>query len=577
MKTCIAFVLAIAGAIAPCRDAGGADAGSAAALPAVAQWSRFEASYVPDAPPTNPFDPDEIDVRAEFGRDGSGTTQEVGAFWYQGYERALVNGRERLTAVGDPHFRVRFTPTRPGRHRWRWVVRTAAGTVRHDWQRFDVTPAQDHGFLRVSRRDPRHLAFDDGSPYFAVGENTGWYDARGTFAYDDWFGALAEQGANWGRLWMASFAFGIEWSDTGLGDYTARLGRAWQLDYVLEEAERRDIQVMLVLLTHGAFSLFFNSEWANNPYNAANGGPLVDPQDFFTDPEARRLFERRLRYVVARWGWSTHLMAWELWNEVELVTPYVSGPVTSWHAAMAAELRALDPYDHMVTTSHAFYPFDPNVWNRAGLDFTQIHLYTDIFTDLRDVSAAVTTLTADRLAATVGPVLFAELGVDSRGPGETRAADPGGVGVHDGLWGGVVSGGIGTGMTWWWDNLIALEPDLYYPMFGAVARFVDGVRWDRERFRPADATVESATRPVRAHGLKGRRTLLVWLKDAAYQWYSPGEMPVEDATLEVPGRWCGRWYDTWTGAWLEEVTFRNRVPVPPFSRDVALLAHHRCR
>jgi hypothetical protein len=573
----ILLALAVAVAAGVHGQARGAEP-AAAALPTVAQWSRFEASWVPDAPPANPFDPDEIDVRAEFGPDGGGATQEVGAFWYQDYARELLNGRERLTAVGEPHFRVRFTPTRAGRYRWRWVVRANGTTVEHPWQRFDVTAARDHGFLRVSRRDPRYLAFDDRTPYFAVGENTGWYDARGTFAYDDWFGALAEQGANWGRLWMASFAFGIEWNDTGLGDYTNRLGRAWQLDTVIEEAERRDIQVMLVLLTHGAFSLFFNSEWANNPYNAANGGPLAKPEDFFTDPEARKLFERRLRYVVARWGWSTHLMAWELWNEVELVQPYVSTAVTEWHAHMAAVIRELDPYDHLVSTSHAFYPLDPNVWLNGGLDFTQIHLYTDLLPALRDVSASVIARTADRLAVTGRPVLFAELGVDSRGPDETRARDPEGIGVHDGLWAGVVSGGIGTGMTWWWDNLIALEPERYYPMFGAVARFVAGVQWDREDFATADASVEGTSRPVRAHGLAGRRTLLVWLKDGAFQHYSPDAVAIDGATLVVPKRWCGRWYDPWAGTWIgDPVVFRDRVPVPPFSRDVALLAHRRCR
>ena len=577
VRTLFILAFALAGSLSSeARSAGAAE--PAAALPTVPQWSRFEASFVPPTPPTNPFDPDEIDVRAEFKLEGGGSTREVDAFWYQGYERALVNGRERLTPIGESHFRVRFTPTRAGRYRWRWVVRANGTTVEHPWQRFEVARASGHGFLRISRRDPRYLAFDDGTSYFAVGENTGWYDARGTFAYDDWFAALHGQGANWGRLWMSSFAFGIEWKDTGLGDYRNRLDRAWQLDYVLEEAERRDIHVMLALLTHGAFSLFFNSEWANNPYNAANGGPLVNPQDFFTDQEARRLFEQRLRYVVARWGWSTHLMAWELWNEVELVQPYVSAAVTAWHADMAAELRALDPNDHLVTTSHAFYPFDPSVWLNGGIDFTQIHLYTDIFPALHDVSAAVIDRTADRLAVTGRPVLFAELGVDSRGPDETRTADPQGIGVHDGLWAGVLSGGIGTGMTWWWDNLIALEPDLYYPMFGAVARFVAGVPWDREGFEPAEAIVEGTTRPVQAHALAGRRTLLVWVKDGAYQWYSPDAVPIAGATLAVNRRWCGRWYDPWTGAWLgDEVTFRDRVPIPPFARDVALLAHRRCR
>jgi hypothetical protein len=170
---------------------------------------------------------------------------------------------------------------------------------------------------------------------------------------------------------------------------------------------------------------------------------------------------------VARWGWSTQLIAWELWNEVDL-TLAPSAAVTAWHADMAALLRALDPNRHLVTTSHALYPLDPNVWVEGGLDFTQIHFYADVFPALHDISATMTSLTADRLAVTGKPVLFGELGLGDLET--TRAADPTGIAVHDGLWAGVVSGGIGTGMTWWWNNLVAAEPDRYYPVFGAVAR-----------------------------------------------------------------------------------------------------------
>ncbi len=169
-------------------------------------------------------------------------------------------------------------------------------------------------------------------------------------------------------------------------------------------------------------------------------------------------------------------------------------------------------------------------------------------------------------------MLFGELGVDSRGPVETVQNDPGGIGVHDGLWGGTVSGGIGTAMSWWWDSVIAADPQRYYPMFGSVARFVDGVAWDRETFTPATATVTGGNRTVAPYGLRGKRSLLLWLKDDAFQWNTPQDADVTGATLELPGRWCGDWYDTWNGAWLTRVKFKDRVSVPTFRRDIALRA-----
>jgi hypothetical protein len=138
-----------------------------------------------------------------------------------------------------------------------------------------------------------------------------------------------------------------------------------------------------------------------------------------------------------------------------------------------------------------------------------------------------------------------------------------------------VSGGFGTAMPWWWDNVIAAEPQRYYPMFGALAHFVDGVEWDREGFAPVAGEVTGGTRAVVPYGLSSGRTLFVWLKDDAFQWNTPQALDITGATLQVDGRWCGRWYDTWTGTWLDAIKFDGRVTVPTFRRDLALRAR-RC-
>src|SRR5512145_393916 len=141
------------------------------ALPAprhVAQWGRFEASARVAPEPANPFDPAEADLRAVFEAPDGRRFEAIG-FWYQGFERALVGGSERLVPVGEPHWRVRFTPDRPGEWRWHWTLRTPDGSAASETARFAVGATQRPGFLRRSARDPRYLAFDDGTPFFAVG------------------------------------------------------------------------------------------------------------------------------------------------------------------------------------------------------------------------------------------------------------------------------------------------------------------------------------------------------------------------------------------------------------------------
>ena len=597
-----ARAMALVAAIAGCSSDGGPADAPVADL---ATWERFEAVLPRPVVAANPFDPAEIALDAEI-EDPAGRVSRIPAYVHRAYDRELADGFERLTPIGDLEWRVRFTPTAPGTWRWRSVAKTRAGTETGAWQALEVGPPDGgHGFLRISPHDPRYLAHDDGTSYWALGENLCWYDGRGTFAYDDWLAKLAAEGVTYVRLWMPSWAFGLEWTErdasgavlsSSLGDYSDRLDRAWQLDHVLDRASELGIHVMLSLQNHGAFSTEFNSEWEANPYRSANGGPIDEPGAVFTDPEARALFRRRLRYAVGRWGHSTHLLAWELWNETDLVDEPPGGPATvaAWHAEMAAELRRLDPYDHLVTTSTGGTLPIVNLllgtrlyeelWELDGIDLVQLHLYTINFVPL-EFSIALPAFLGD-LARFGKPVLAAESGIDFRGPAETLAGDPGGEGLHDILWGGLFSESMGSGMTWWWDDYV--DPEDLYLHFGGLAAFVDGVAFDREGFTRSPARATAPGRRLRAHLLAGSGTSLAWVENAGHTWSSPDGSTVEGGELSLAGvppldgdaRWRARWMDPYTGRVVEDATVVTRegaavIPVPPFTRDLALRLERR--
>jgi len=551
-------------------------------------WERFETAGHVWGAYANPFDPEEIRLDGEFeAPDGSALVMP--GFATREFRRELVAGAEHLKPNGDVHWRVRMTPTQAGTWWWRWVVTTPAGSTTTEWQSFAVDPpAPDrHGFLHRSPDDLRYLRFDDGTPWIGIGENLCWYDGRGTFAYDDWIEKLAAHGVNFIRLWMPSWAFGLEWirrnpdgsvASSSLGDYTDRLDRAWQLDHVIERAEQHGIAVMLSIQNHGAFSLTANSEWADSPYNAANGGPVATPAAFLTDPTARALFKRRLRYLVARWGYATNLQAWELWNEADLVA---SGPaMNAWHGEMADELRALDPYDHLISTSRASANATATYWSLANIDFTQVHHYS--YPLPYDLPSVAEQLLRTHLAAQPKPALLGEYGVDYRGPAETIENDPEGVGFHQGLWIGILAGGFGTGLSWWWDNVV--DPENYYFHFEPVARFARGIAFDRQGFTPIRPPVVASDRNLAAYALRGARTVLAWVQNVDHQWLleplpGPDPSPVEGATLALgelaDGAWTARWIDTYTGEDLavEPVTVAGgaaTLAVPTFAKDVAL-------
>lgn len=566
-----------------------APSSSAVASATVGTCPTFDAPIADVPLVDNPFDPSEVDVEVEF-TSPSGIVSMVPAFFDQDYTRSLVSDRERLTARGSPGWRVRFTPGEAGTWTWRTAVSVDGGPpAASDAATFtcEIDPSS-HGFLRRSASDARYLAWDDGTPYAAIGENLAWYGPRRTYDYDAWLDQLEAHGATWIRVWMPTWAFGLETItrdgsgvivSSSLGDYTTRLDRAWQLDYVIEAARSRGIVVQLVLQNHGPFSTTANSEWDDNPYNAANGGPLATPTQFFTDPVARELFARRMRYVVARWGYATNLV-WEFWNEVDL-TGASPADVIAWHAEMGDRLRALDPYDHLQTTSvDGGLLSNPTAWTPlfalAQIDMSQLHFYGIGNLVPLDFTALVPQLVAPLLALGK-PMLVAEAGVDYRGPAETIDADPDGQGFHELLWTGLFSGGFGSGMTWWWDDVV--HPRGQYPTLDGLDALLQGVALDREHFALDGATASADGTSLQAFALRGDRRVLVWVRNPANWWHRPDTTSIDDARLELTGLAAGTWHvdlvDPYTAAVTDGGTVEvrdgpARVALPVFSREQAV-------
>ncbi len=419
----------------------------------------------------NPFDPSEINVTAVFTTP-SGQETEVRAFYYQEYTRSLMGDNEILNPVGKPYWKVRFTPTEVGKYSFyvKLKIRIQAKTT--DSFVFNVTSSSNRGFVRVSNEDNRFFRFDDGSSFFFVGHDVCWSGSRGTFDYDEWFASMNQSGEIITRIWMAPWVFGIEWDE--LGNYD--LSEAWRLDYVLKKAEEKGIYVILCFMNHGQLQASGSTaQWNDNPYNKANGGPLEKPEDFWTNKEAIKLFRKRLNYIVSRWGYSINILAWELWNEVELTDSYDFETVGEWHNDMAEFIRQIDPYSHLITTSS-----DPRFGSLQSLDLLTVHRYGP--TGFLDIGGAVHDLISNLLALYHKPVLLSEFGADWRWTGDSYTTkDTEGVQIHNGIWSSVHSGSASSAMLWWWDNYI--HPNNLYYHFKVLSSYLEGIKPDVARLR----------------------------------------------------------------------------------------------
>ena len=236
-----------------------------------------------------------------------------------------------------------------------WPVFGESGAVRFEVEP-TTSPATNAAGLAIPRGATRvaanrqYFETGDGLPMPLVGACVCWPGARGTFDYDDWFAGMSRVGENYTRLWMAPWAFGIEAEPGTLTQY--RLDRAWQLDYVLQLAEQKGIGIMLCLDYHGMFETEIdvwggNNYWPKHPYNAVQGGPCANPNAFFTSTAARAIYQKRLRYLVARYGYSSSLLAWEFFNELDNVYRYLVpadvAPMARGHGGLAASPRSFEP------------------------------------------------------------------------------------------------------------------------------------------------------------------------------------------------------------------------------------------
>jgi len=529
-----------------------------ASAEAVGRFEPLEFTIRLDAEFENPYDPSEVDLKADV-TDPRGRVRSVNGFVYQDYARELKDGKEQLTPRGGRVWKIRYAPLAVGRHRYQVAVRTRGGLASSDLGSFECTPSKSAGFIRVSQRNPRYFEFSSGRPFFPIGHNVCWYDSDlKTYDYDRYFRRMAAAQENFTRIWMCSWSLELEGSR--LDDY--RLDNAWRLDHILRFARTYGIYFKL------CFDNFYDfTQRRHSPYWRGNGGMCDTPRDFFVDEEARRRYRRRLRYITARWGHCTQLMAWEFWNEMDYA-PSEKGKVLSrkepymleWTAEMAGELRRLDPFGHPITNTLAAYTDWPEFWAMPRIDFVQLHSYIceDWEPTPKQYDAADLVLDqALDFEQFDKPFLVAEFGFHpSGGTNRRNALDRTGIHLHNALWASALSGAAGAPMLWWWDNYVDVN-DLYYH-YRALGRFLDGVDWTGQPWEPIHNGEASNLRLI---GLRTPTQALLWFQDRRNTWHRRLEKKEPPRLLEPftmrlsgfrPGLYHVRWFDTHEGSLITE-------------------------
>ncbi len=355
-------------------------------------------------------------------------------------------------------WKARFAPQEEGNYQYEFVLTKMGKKTSVSQQgQFQSMASSRDGFLHPN--DYWTFKFDSGKPFRGIGENVGWESRsfeNSKWTYDYLLPTLSQNGANFFRTWMCVWNLPLAFPKVNDTDrYTDsdgyfHEGGMRRMDELVELSDSLGLYMMIAFDAHG--SLMEDGYWKFNSHNVKNGGSAGSPEEFFTNEESKLKYRNRLRYIVARWGYSTSIAAWEFFNEIDnavfTATPHDSvlishDIITSWHDEMSTYLKETDPYDHIVTTSVSHREIE-GMNDLPDIDLNQKHIYNK------------THLIAPTIEEFINkhkkPYVIGEFGYDWNWDNVNHDRGPGfDYDYKRGLWYGMFSPTPILPMTWWWE------------------------------------------------------------------------------------------------------------------------------
>ncbi len=506
--------------------------------PTIGLYEKFELRIDLEATYSNPFDPDEIDLRAEF-TSPSGRTQTIWGFYNPSGWSAL--------------WMIRFAPTEAGQ--WKYVVKVKdeEGTAQSRSAAFTATESDHHGFVTIASNQ-RYLKHADGSAFYGVGL---WYND----SYEQFNqGQITEEGLDrlqrLGVNFISFFPTPLETMGTGLGRYDQN--RCGRLDQLFEWCEERDIHISWNILFHSYISQAVwgggNARYRNNPYQL-----VTDAEGFFASEKAWEYQEKLYRYIIARWGYSRALFLWFIIDEINGTEGWQDGDKAAaeqWCRKMDAFFNQHDPYGRPTTGTQSggigqWWPEGYRIFDIAAREIYEAQghpiprsgkIGPDDESPLRMSYQNYATQTQNLWSGFDKPAIIGECGWDH------TYYEPGMPGYlamyHNALWAGLANGLCCT--PFWWAYSDWINDGVVTNQMRFFSQFVSDIDFAHLDFRPV---------PVQSDGCDGwamgcDSLIFGWAVNPrsgmARESFTMSGLP--DGSYEV------RLYRTWRGRYLDPQT-----------------------
>lgn len=347
-------------------------------------------------------------------------------------------------------WKARFAPQEKGKYKYYFQLNTKGKTTDSKSGTFVAEAGKKQGFLH--KNDLYTFRFDNGDLFRGIGENVGW-EARSfenpKYTYELLLPPLARNGANFFRTWMCPWNLPLDYQKVNNLKRYSNTTKYYnpsgikRMEELLHLCDSLHLYMMLTL--------------------DMNSGKL---SDWFTGQASMDKYKNKLRYLVARWGYSTNIAAWEFFNEIDngvfnkadsVLIPHIY--VTNWHDEMSRYLKDIDPYKHLVTTSISHRDI-AGMNSIAYIDFNQKHIYKH--------TEKIPAIYPDYIKTYGKPYVVGEFGYrwEDANPKYAKEAD---YDYKRGLWFGMFSPTPILPMSWWWEFFHEENMEPYFRSVRAVS------------------------------------------------------------------------------------------------------------
>ena len=499
------------------------------------------------------------------------------------------------TVSASIHYLNRFTSSCSGYETSEFLSPKETEVLNNDVERIQMT-SNVRKYIQISPLNNRYLQYKDGTPYIPIGPNICWSrtttDPDTALAqYNYYFKKMADNGANFTRIWLGAPLWEIEHEtvnrfDTVKADYL--------LDSIVSLASQYNIKIKFCVhnfrtLTE-SIPVFEGSVSMGRPlYDKKRGGPFESMDEFFNSETGKKMFLARLQFFSDRYKNNPTIFGWELWNEINAVdTSNKPDDILEWTEWILPKAKELFSNHLIMQSMGSFDRESSREWYKKfclmnNNDIAQIHRYLDPGAQMNVCKGPMDILAADASRELLSykshkPVVVSEIGAveaNHAGPSTLYELDTLGILLHDLLFAPFFCGAAAPGQSWHWHHYID-KHDLWWH-FKRFSETVKEINPISEHFEPTFYE----TKDVRIYALNGKNTTLVWCRDVNSNWRTElvekikpsilnTSVSTENLSIASKNIKTVNIYDPWKGKWTSGKVSGKFIPIPPFSRSIVL-------